>query len=141
MIQKDYILRMIEEIGRFLARVSGMKNNRTEGKGFEEFLSFISAHFGISVDDLKLENIEQLEKKLKISFDQYPDELGQLFSGGAELAREMNKGAAAEVLYLIAWNAFRKAENDSQAYRFERLVEMNSIKEKLALMGINVRED
>jgi hypothetical protein len=140
MIQKDYILRMIEEIGRFLAKVSGMKDNRTEGKGFEEFLSFISVHFGISGEDLKLENMELLEEKLKIAFDQYPDDLGQLFSEGAELARDMKKGAVAEVLYLIAWTAFRKAENDSQTYRFERLVEMNAIREKLALMGIHVGE-
>ena len=138
MIQRDFILRMIEEIGRFLAKISGMRDKQLVVEGYDEFLSFVKAHFKIAEKDISLSNLETLEENLKTALEQYPDELGQLLSGGAELARDVKKGEVAEVLYLLAWKSLKKAEDSSSAYRFERLVEMNGIKEKLALMGINV---
>ncbi|WP_462318802.1 hypothetical protein [Marinilabilia sp.] len=138
MIQRDYILRMIEEIGKFLAKLSGLKDKKMASKGYDEFLTFLNVHFQISEGDLSLENLDWLEEKLKVAFGNYPDELGQLLSVGAEIANDTQKGREAEAMYLLAWRALKKAENDTQAFRFDRQVEMSTIKDKLALMGINV---
>jgi hypothetical protein len=135
MYQKDYILRMIEEIGRFLA---GLKSKKNDEKGFNEFLEFIFTHFGIEPEDLHIENISLLEEKLKNGMDEYPDELGQLLFNGGETASEAGRRDVTEVMYLLAWTSFMKAEKESGTYRFERVVEMNEIKDKLSLMGINV---
>jgi hypothetical protein len=135
MYQKDYILRMIEEIGRFLA---GLKSKRIDEEGFNDFLEFISTHFGIDPEDLNLENISLLEEKLKSSMEEYPDELGQLLMNGGEVASDAGRRDVTEVLYLLAWTSYMKAEKESGTYRFERVVEMNGLKEKLGLMGINV---
>ncbi|PWE00717.1 hypothetical protein [Marinilabilia rubra] len=138
MIQRDYILRMIEEIGRFIARLSGMRDKKLAHQGYEEFLSFLLAHYKLSEGDISLENMDCLEEKLKVGFDSYPDELGQLLSGGAEMAGSIEKGSVAETLYLLAWISLNKAEANTQTFRFERQVEMSAIKDKLILMGINV---
>lgn len=135
MYQKDYILRMIEEIGRFLA---GLKAKKNTEEGFNEFLEFISAHFGIEPEDLNIENISIPEEKLKSAMEEYPDELGQLLMNGGEAASEAGRRDVTEVLYLLAWSSYMKAEKESGTYRFERVVEMNGLKEKLGLMGINV---
>jgi hypothetical protein len=135
MYQKDYILRMIEEIGRFLA---GLKMKKNDEEGFNDFLEFISAHFGIELEDLNIENLSSLEEKLKSAMADYPDELGQLLLNGGEVASVAGRRDVTEVLYLLAWTSFMKAENESGTYRFERVVEMNGLKEKLGLMGINV---
>lgn len=138
MYQKDYILRMIEEIGRFLAALSGLKSKKNHKKAFEDFLEFIALHFNIESEELSLENIELLEAKLKSALNDYPDELGQLLLNGGESASEAGRRDITETLYLLAWTAYSKAEQESDTYRFNRMVEMNNLKEKLALMGINV---
>lgn len=138
MIQRDYILRMIEEIGKFLAKLSGLKDKEMGGKGYDEFLTFLNVHFKIAEENLSLENLDLLEEKLKVAFANYPDELGQLLSGGAEIAKDTQNGRQAEAMYLLAWRALKKAENDTQTFRFDRQVEMSTIKDKLGLMGINV---
>ena len=135
MYQKDYILRMIEEIGRFLAGLKAKENNE---EGFNDFLGFISNHFGIESEDLCLENISLLEEKLKDAMQEYPDELGQLLMNGGEVASDADRRDLTEVLFLLAWSSYMKAEKESGTYRFERVVEMNGLKEKLGLMGINV---
>ncbi|RCW30188.1 hypothetical protein [Marinilabilia salmonicolor] len=138
MFQKDYILRMIEEIGRFLTVLSGLKKKKEHKKAYEEFLEFISTHLKIEEDELSTENLTLLEKKLESGLSDYPDELAQLLMDGGELSSEAGKRDVTEVLYLLSWNSYRKAEEESGAYRFNRMVEMNSLKERLALMGINV---
>ncbi len=138
MFQKDYILRMIEEIGRFLTVLSGLKKKKQYKKAYEEFLEFLSAHLKIGEDELSPENLTLLEKKLEAGFTDYPDELAQLLMDGGELASDAGRRDVTEVLYLLSWKSYLQAEQESGAYRFNRMVEMNSLKERLALMGINV---
>ncbi|WP_148660908.1 hypothetical protein [Marinilabilia salmonicolor] len=138
MFQKDYILRMIEEIGRFLTVLSGLKKSKEYKKAYEEFLEFISAHLNIEEDDLNPENITLLEKKLESGLTDYPDELAQLLMDGGELASEAGRRDVTEVLYLLSWKSYLQAEQESGAYRFNRMVEMNNLKERLGLIGINV---
>ncbi len=135
MYQKDYILRLIEEIGRFLAAFKSKKNDEER---FKEFLIFISNHFGVEPEDLHPDKISFLEEKLKRAIEQYPDELGQLLYSGGDAAIEAVQRDSAEVLYLLAWSSYMKAEKESGIYRFERMVDMNGLKERLGLMGINV---
>ncbi len=141
MIQRDYILRMIEEIGKFISRLSGLKDKKLYDRGFEELLAFLEAHYNLKEADLLIRNMEALEGQLKTSFENYPDELGQFLSDGAEMAREAGKDENADTLYLLAWKALREAESKGQAFRFDRVVEINAIKEKLSLMGIFVGDN
>lgn len=141
MIQRDYILRMIEEIGNFLAKLSGFKNENLHEKGLEEFLDFMETHFGMTSDDFYPGNVSSLEEKLSSSFENFPDEVGQLCISGAELAENADHRSRAQTLYLLAWDALQYAENETQTFRFDRMVEMNAVRDKLALMGINVGEN
>ena len=138
MIQRDYILRMIEEIGNFLAKLSGYKNENLHKKGLEEFLEFTETHFGLTSEDFQPDHLDAAKEKLKDSLEHYPDELGQLCLSGAEMAEDADQRAQAQTLYMLAWDALQHAEHSTGSFRFDRMVEMNSIRDKLGLMGINV---
>ncbi|MFO8000455.1 MAG: hypothetical protein R6U46_04365 [Marinilabilia sp.] len=141
MIQRDYILRMIEEIGRFLAKISGLRDDHLNEKGLNEFFEFMEGHFGLKAEDIHPDNLAAVEEKLRSSFDNFPDELGQLCLSGAEMAEIVDQRTRAQTLYMLAWEAYQSAENEAQTFRFDRIVEMNTVRDRLALMGINVGEN
>ncbi len=137
MFQRDYILRMIEEMGKFLSRLIGLRKQGFSKKGLQELDVFLKAHFQQSTDDLLARGYVLSLKHLEKSMESYPDELGQLLFSGAEMALANNERSKAQVLYQIAWEAYRLAEKNGKTYRFDRMVEMNAIREQLALMGID----
>ncbi|MFP4604900.1 MAG: hypothetical protein ACLFNJ_05960 [Bacteroidales bacterium] len=95
-------------------------------------------HFGTTTEDFYPDNISSLEEKLSSSFEHFPDELGQLCISGAELAENAGQRSRAQTFYLLAWDALQYAEHETQTFRFDRMVEINAVRDKLALMGINV---
>jgi hypothetical protein len=136
MIQRDYILRMIEEMGKFLSRLLKLRKEGNSQKGFQAFEDFLKTHFKHSSDDFLAEGLLLSMEHLKEPLNNYPDELGQLFYSGAGMALEIDQRSKAQILFQLAWEAFRLAEKNSKTYRFERMVEMNAIREQLALMGL-----
>ncbi len=141
MIQRDYILRMIEEMGKFLSHLLRLRKKGLPQKGFQEFEAFIKAHYRQSVTDFMAKGLESSLDELKEPFLAYPDELGQLFYSGAEMALEINERAKAQILLQLAWEALREAEKNSNTYRFARMVEMNAIRDQLGLMGVRVERE
>ncbi len=141
MIQRDYILRMIEEIGKFLSHLLRLRKKDLSQKGFQEFEAFIKVQFRQSVADFMAKGLEASLSDLKEPLLAYPDELGQLFYSGAGLALETEERAKASMLLQLAWEAYREAERNSKTYRFERIVEMNAIRDQLGLMGIGIERE
>ncbi len=137
MIQRDFILRMIEEMGKFLSSLLKLRKEGNSQKGFQAFEDFLKTHFKYSSDDFVADGLTLTLEHLKEPLNSYPDELGQLFYSGAGLALEVNQRSRAQVLFQLAWEAYRLAEKNSKTYRFDRMVEMNAIREQLALMGID----
>ena len=137
MMQRDYILRMIEEMGKFLSRLIGLRKQDLTEKGLQELDDFLTAHFKYSTDDLMAQGFVLSLKKLEKPMESYPDELGQLLFTGAEMALDHHERSKAQVLFQLASAAYRLAEKNGKTYRFNRMVEMNAIREQLALMGID----
>lgn len=141
MIQRDYILRLIEEMGKFLNHLFKLQKRGLIHKSFDEFEAFIKTHFGRSIDDLMAKGEEIIPEKLKEPMEKYPDELGQLLFSGSQIAIEIDERAKGQFLMQLAWEAYIRAEKNSKTFRFNRAVEMNAIRDQLALMGVVVEVD
>ncbi len=136
MFQRDFILRMIEEMAKFVTLVLKMKNTGEQSKAYNDVKKMTEKFTGLSyeslvngdigVDDLNIKEDEPVE---------YVDAKGQFFLVAGELCIDLNKRAEAQKLFETALYFYKNAESMFDTFSFQRQVDISKIKEYLSLMG------
>jgi tetratricopeptide (TPR) repeat protein len=121
MIQnKDYILQIIEAIGRGVAKIIGLKEKGQYTKALEELELCYSEHFDLM-------HIETESNYLKL------DMYGELLNHEAEINIELGDYGKAKDLYLKALQSLTKAEKESKSFDMKRIGMMSEIQSALSL--------
>ena len=136
MLNRDFILRMIEDISRFITLVLKLKNNGETGKAYEEMKDMTKKLTGISYDALMGWSDEPVNLSVKKSDPvKYLDAKGQFFFTAGELCFDLNKHAEAQKLFETALFFYNEAENNHKTFSFQRQVDMSNIFDYLDRMA------
>ncbi len=128
MLQRDFILRMIEEISKFITLVLKLKDTGEQVKAYDEIKKITEKFTGISYDSLV--GNEEYKKSLGIKKDEpvaYLDAKGQFFLSAGEICLDLNKRNEAQKLFETALFFYTNAENRHQTFSFQRQVDMSKI--------------
>ncbi len=128
MLQRDFILRMIEEISKFITLVLKLKDTGEQVKAYDEIKKMTEKFTGISYDSLV--GNEEYKKSLGIKKDEpvaYLDAKGQFFLSAGEICLDLNKRNEAQKLFETALFFYTNAENRHQTFSFQRQVDMSKI--------------
>jgi len=124
MIQnKDFILQIIEAIGRGVAKVIGLKEKGQYTKALEELELCYSEHFDLM-------HIETESNYLKL------DLYGELLKHEAEINIELGDTGKAKELYLKSLKSLTKAETESKCFNMKRIGLMSEIQTAMQLIMV-----
>ena len=136
MLQRDFILRMIEEISKFVALVLKLKEAGEPVKAYEELKNMTKKFTGIPYDALVGRSDEKVSLSAKPNDPvQYLDAKGQFFLTAGELCLDLNKRDEAQKLLETALFFYTAAENNHKTFSFQRQVDMSKIFDYLDLMA------
>jgi len=136
MLQRDFILRMIEEISKFVTLVLKLKESGEPVKAYEELKNMTKKFTGISYDALVGKSDEKVSLSVKSNDPvQYLDAKGQFFLTAGELCLDLNKRDEAQKLLETAMFFYTAAENNHKTFSFQRQVDMSKIFDYLDLMA------
>ena len=136
MLQRDFILRMIEEISKFITLVLKLKDTGEPVKAYEELKKMTEKFTGISYDAIVGKSDEKVSLSVKKGDPvQYLDAKGQFFLTAGELCLDLNKRDEAQKLFETALFFYNAAENNHQTFSFQRQVDMSKIFDYLDRMA------
>jgi hypothetical protein len=136
--QRDFILRIIEEIAKFIAillnlkqekksdqayKIMARQSNRVVGKEYEDFL------------EMKFEDFKLSLKNKNVSSD-YFDTLGRYFMTSGEVCLSLGKDKEAIQHLTFAKSCYEEAESEFKTYSFNRQVEMDNLKKLFIRVGL-----
>jgi len=136
MLQRDFILRMIEEISKFITLVLKLKDTGEQVKAYDEIKKMTEKFTGISYDSLV--GNEEYNKSLGIKKGEpvaYLDAKGRFFLSAGEVCMDLNKRNEAQKLFETALFFYTNAENLHQTFSFQRQVDMSRIFDYLDLLA------
>ncbi len=136
MLQRDFILRMIEEISRFITLVLKLKDTGEPVKAYEEIKKMTKKLTGVSYDALTGKSDEKANISAKPNDPaSYLDAKGQFFFTAGELCLDLDKRDEAQKLLETALFFYSAAENNHKTFSFQRQVDMTKIFEYLDRMA------
>jgi len=136
MFQRDFILRMIEEIAKMIAIALKLKRSGETSKAYEELKRMTEKLTGISYDDLI--NGDTNNKSISIKSNdpvEYLDAKGQFFFTAGELCLDLDKRDEAQTLFETALFFYTNAEDKHKSFSFQRQVDLSKIFEHLDRMA------
>lgn len=124
MIQnKDYILQIIEAIGRGVAKIIGLKERGQYTQALDELEVCYSEHFDLM-------HIETESNYLKL------DMYGELLKHEAEINIKLGDNGKAKELFQKALQSLTKAETKSKTYDIKRIGLINEIQSAIPLINV-----
>ncbi len=136
MLQRDFILRMIEEMAKLIAVALKLGRSGEPSKAYEEIKNMSEKLTGISFDGII--SGDATGKTISVTKDdtvEYLDAKGQFFFTAGELCLDLNKRNEAQKLFETALFFYTNAENRHQSFSFQRQVDMSKIFEYLDQMA------
>lgn len=124
MIQsKDYILRMIEEAGKVLSKIIGLKEREEFHEALQELELCYAEHFDLI-------HIETEDHYIKL------DMYGELLKQEADINSKLGDNINAKELYSKALQSLTKAEIESKSFDMKRIGLMSEIQASLQLIKV-----
>ena len=130
MIRQDYILRMIEEIGKMIAAILGLLKKGEVTQAQRLYSEGIKRAFNMDDDRV----LEMSVDKLRLIFE---NQFGESFEGleimagliskGGDIQLKNNNHEKAEQCYLKALELFNLVEMESQTFSLSRQAEMGKV--------------
>ncbi|NPA35555.1 MAG: hypothetical protein GXO47_01780 [Chlorobi bacterium] len=136
MLKRDFILRMIEEIAKFVTLVLKLRDTGETEKAYEEIKTMTGKFTGISYDELIKGETGGGSLSVKGSDRvEYLDAKGQFFFTAGEVCLDLGKRKEAQRLFETALFFYNSAENNHKSFSFQRQVDMTKIYEYLDSMA------
>ncbi len=130
MIRKDYILRMIEEIGKIIAAILGLLKKGDVEQAQKLYLGALRRAFDLEEDKVLDMDVDQLraifENQFGESFEGLEIIAGLLVKGG-DIHLENSDENKAESCYLKALSLYNLVEMESGTYSLNRQAEMKKV--------------
>ena len=139
MYQRDYILRIIEQIAKMIAGLLGLLKEDKLDLGYDVLQDKTDLVIGCSYSKFLEMNFEDLKDSLKdktFSAD-YWDTLGRYFLIAGEVCLGLKKDSEAIHNLNFAQNCFDEAASNYSTYSFNRQLDMNKLKQLLLRVGVN----
>ncbi len=136
MLQRDFILRMIEEIAKMIAIALKLKSTGKTSEAYNEIKKMTEKLTGISYEGLMVGETEG--KSVVANQDdpvEYLDAKGQFFFTAGELCLDLNKRDEAQKLFETSLFFYTNAENKHKSFSFQRQVDLSKIFEYLDMMA------
>ena len=130
MIRKDYILRMIEEIGKMIAIILGLLKKEDVAQAQSLYNEGLSRVFELEEDDVLDKEVDQLryifENKFGESFEGLEVIAGLLVKGGDIHIKDDDEEKAKQC-YLKALHLYNLVEIESGTFSSNRQYDMNKL--------------
>ncbi|GEM_PF-5626109 len=136
MLQRDFILRMIEEMAKLIAVALKLKSAGKTSEAYEELKTMTEKLTGIPYDVV----IEGSSGGKSVAVKQtdpveYLDAKGQFFFTAGELCLDLDKRGEAQRLFETALFFYSSAEDKHKSFSFQRQVDLTKIFEYLDRMA------
>ena len=139
MIERDFILRMIQEIGHFLTQLLKWRQQGQVSKAMEEVLKRIPFVTGLTMDEIVREEFSTKQLKMDDSDpESYLDAKGQFLLMAGELFLDSKKRMEAQRLFEAGYYYYSMAEQNFKTFSFQRQVDLDKLKNHLDLMAAPV---
>ncbi|TLX76563.1 hypothetical protein E9993_06645 [Labilibacter sediminis] len=127
MIRRDYILRMIEEIGKMIAAILGLLKKGEISQAQSLYAEGLKRAFDMDENQMLDMGVDKLrfifESKFGESFEGL-EVLAGLISKGGDIHLKDNNAEKAERCYLKALELYNLVELESQSFSFTRQADM-----------------
>ncbi|TAJ09422.1 hypothetical protein DMA11_19960 [Marinilabiliaceae bacterium JC017] len=136
MIQRDYILRIIQDLITFIARMLRLKQNGNLEEAYLEVVKKTEKLLKMDYDDfLALDDTEKPDVTMDGENADYLDACGRFFMLAGEIC--LDKGLREEGIrhYRYAEASFLKAEQKFKTFSFQRQVELEKVAQVLSMNG------
>lgn len=136
--QRDYILRIIEEIARFIAILLNLKQEKKLDVAYDMMTRQSRKMVGVSYEAYLKMSFEDFLATLKsktLSSD-YLDTLGQYFMVAGELCLSLEKDGEARHNLTFAKASYDEAEQRYSTYSFKRQVDYKKLKQLFVRVGM-----
>lgn len=135
MIRKDYILRMIEEIGKMIAIMLGLLNKGENQQAQKLYAEGLKRSLDLDEDAILSMEADQLrtifEDKFGESFEGL-EVLAGLFAAGGDMYVKNKHYGKAKLSYVKAMQLYHLVETESSTYSVSRQAQMSKVQQ---LMG------
>lgn len=130
MIRKDYILRMIEEIGKMIAAILGLLKNGEIKQAQNLYAQGLKRALNLDEDKILEMNVGELRAIFEDQFGESYDGLeiiAGLISKGGDIHLRGNNTDKAERCYIKAIELYNLVELESQTFSLSRQAEMGKV--------------
>lgn len=137
MYQKDYILRMVEEMARVIAALVDLKQNKEFDKAYDLIEKTFDEKLGIEKDILLSMDQDELVDRLTDEFDYTASHLGmmaELLKLEADLLFDDEDRVQAGEIYRKALVLYNHVDKENKTYSFDRIKKVSAIKKRLELI-------
>ena len=139
MYQRDFILRLIEQIAQFIARLLKLQQEEKLDVAYDFLVNQATKVTGVSYHEFLKMSIDDFKKHLveKTITASYLDTLGRYFSASGELCLGMKKDEEAIHHLEMAVFCFSEAEHRFSTFSFNRQVDIEKLNQLRLRAGLN----
>lgn len=135
MIRKDYILRMIEEIGKMIAVMLGLLNKGEIKQAQKLYAEGLKRSLDLDEDAILNMEVEQLRTIFEDRFgESYEglEVLAGLLAAGADMHVKNEQYSKAKSSYIKAMQLYELVESESATYSVSRQAQMTKLMQLIA---------
>lgn len=139
MYKRDFILRIIEQIAQFIARMLNLIQDDKKEEAYDFMVKHASKVVDVTYNEFLKLGVDGFMDKIKskeINSD-YLDTLGKYFMTCAELCLKMEKDEEAIHHLELSRSCFQEAVDRFQTFSFNRQVDLDQLKQLMVRVGMN----
>ena len=139
MYKRDFILRIIEQIAQFIARMLNLVQDDKKEDAYDFMVKNSGKVVDVSYDDLikmGVEGFMDMILQKEITSD-YLDILGKYFLISAELCLKMEKDQEAILHIELSKACFQESTDRFKTYSFNRQVDLDQLHQLMVRVGLN----
>lgn len=133
MIRKDYILRLLADMAKFIAQLLKMYTEKDAQKGYHEAVKKIEELFGLDFSSFLEQPTDRLLEHEAISNSSWVDLTGELLQITGNFAGDLNLTSEKTILLRKALFLLEYNEQNSKSFSFQRLTLINQVKDQLGI--------
>ncbi len=139
MIERDYILRIIQDIAKFIGKLLKLMQEEDIESAYNLIVEKSSKLVKVDYSDL----INFLQEDYDKLFDgrtlsaEYLDSLGRYFLTAGEICIQSNRRGEAQKHFELSEWLLLKSENDFKTFSFDRQKDLDHVQSQLKIMGRN----